>query len=55
MSWVGRKLSMSDDVDQKEVINEYFMIKEKEREEELKKFWEEYGDEYFTGEERQDG
>ena len=55
MSWVGRKLAMSDDVDQKQVIREYFEHKEKEREEELKKFWEEYEDEYFTGEDRQDG
>ena len=49
MSWVGRKLSMSDDVDQKQVINEYFELKEKQREEELKKFWEEYEQEYFHG------
>ena len=49
MSWVGRKISMSDDVDQQQVINEYFMIKEKERQEELKKFWAEYEDEYYNG------
>ena len=49
MSWVGRKLAMSDDVDQKQVINEYFELKEKQREEELKKFWEEYEQEYFNG------
>ena len=57
MSWVGRKISMSDDVDQKQVIQEYFDLKEQKRleEEEVKKFWEEYGDEYFTGEDRQDG
>ena len=57
MSWVGRKISMSDDVDQYQVILEYFEKKAQEREEreEVKKFWEEYGDEYFTGEGRQDG
>lgn len=57
MSWVGRKISMSDDVDQKQVIEEYFNLKEQKRleEEEVKKFWEEYEDEYFTGESRQDG
>ena len=50
MSWVGRKISMSDDVDQKQVTQEYFDHKAKLREEEeVKKFWEEYEDEYFTG------
>ena len=52
MSWVGRKLSMSDDVDQKEVIKEYFDNKEQVRllqEQEIKKFWSEYEDEYYNG------
>jgi len=33
--------------DQQQVIQEY--LDNKERENELKKFWEEYEDEYFTG------
>ena len=51
MSWIGRKLSMSDDVDQKEVIKEYFEQKEKQtlQEEEVKKFWQEYEDDYYHG------
>lgn len=44
---------MSDDVDQKQVIKEYFEHKAQVlEEEEIKKFWEEYGDEYFTGGDR---
>ena len=52
MSWVARKLCMSDDVDQDQVIREYLDKKEMKllEEQEIKKFWEEYGDEYFTGE-----
>ncbi len=55
MSWLARKLSMSDDVDQEQVIKEFFEQERKrklllEQEQEVKKFWEEYGDEYFTGE-----
>ena len=49
MSWVARKLTGDDGVDQQQVITEYFEYKEKQRQEELKKFWEEYEDEYFTG------
>jgi hypothetical protein len=46
---------MSDDVDQEQVIKEFFEQERKrklllEQEQEVKKFWEEYGDEYFTGE-----
>jgi len=41
MSWVGRKLSMSDDVDQKEVIKEYFEYKQTQ-EQLLAEFWKEY-------------
>jgi len=47
MSWIQRKLDGSDDYDQQAVIKEYF--ENKQRENELKKFWEEYEDEYFTG------
>ena len=52
MSWVARKLCMSDDVDHKEVIKEYFDNKEQQRllqEQEIKKFWNEYEDEYYNG------
>jgi thiamine kinase-like enzyme len=49
MSWVARKQAGSDWEDQQQVINEYFEHKEKERENEIKKFWEEYEDEYFAG------
>jgi len=51
VSWVARKLSMSDDVDHNQVIKEYFQKKEMKllEEQEIKKFWEEYGDEYYTG------
>jgi len=41
MSWVGRKLSMSDDVDHKEVIKEYFEHKQLQ-EKLLAEFWKEY-------------
>ena len=47
MSWVQRKLDGSDDYDQQQVINEYF--ENKQRENELKKFWAEYEDEYYNG------
>lgn len=53
MSWVARKVAGLDNEDQQQVIKEYFQHKEDESE--IKKFWEEYGDEYFTGEGRQDG
>jgi len=47
MSWVARKVAGLDNEDQQQVIQEYLDNKEKENE--LKKFWEEYEDEYFTG------
>jgi len=47
MSWVARKIADLDNEDQQQVIQEYLDNKEKENE--LKKFWEEYEDEYFTG------
>jgi len=43
---------MSDDVDQQQVIKEYFDNKEQVRllqEQEIKKFWSEYEDEYYNG------
>ena len=51
MSWVARKICMSDDVNQDQVIKEYFDKKEQKllEEQEIKKFWEEYGDEYYMG------
>ena len=56
MSWVARKICMSDDVDQQQVIKEYFDNKEQVRllqellqEQEIKKFWSEYEDEYYNG------
>lgn len=49
MSWVARKISGLDNEDQQVVIKEYFELKEKERENELKNFWKEYEDEYFAG------
>jgi len=47
MSWIARKVAGLDNEDQQQVIQEYLDNKEKENE--LKKFWEEYEDEYFTG------
>jgi len=47
MSWIARKIARLDNEDQQQVIQEY--LDNKERENELKKFWEEYEDEYFTG------
>ena len=52
MSWVARKICMSDDVDQQQVIKECFDNKEQVRllqEQEIKKFWSEYEDEYYNG------
>jgi hypothetical protein len=51
MSWVARKLAGADNEDQQQVIKEYFEHKERQilQEQEIKKFWEEYGDEYYTG------
>ena len=47
MSWVARKLAMSDYIDQEQVIEEYFKIKEEKQlqEKQLKEFWKEYEDE----------
>jgi len=47
MSWVARKISMSDDVDQQQVIKEYFDHKEQKalQEKLLAEFWKEYEDE----------
>lgn len=58
MSWVARKIGGLDNEDQKQVEQQYFLNKQtvrlieeqkKVQDEELKKFWEAYGDEYFTG------
>ena len=54
MSWVQRKLDGSDDYDQQQVIKEYFeqkqkLLREQAEAEEVKKFWAEYGDEYYNG------
>lgn len=52
MSWVARKLCGSDNEDVKLIQEEYFKMKEKQRllkEEEVKKFWQEYEDEYYNG------
>ena len=47
MSWIARKIAGLDNEDQQQVIQEYLDNKEKENE--LKKFWEEYEQEYFHG------
>lgn len=58
MSWVARKIGGLDNEDQKMIEAEYFASKrvqqmfdeqKKHEQEELKKFWAEYGDEYFHG------
>jgi len=52
MSWIARKISGSDNEDVRLIQEEYFKIKANEqklREEEIKKFWQEYEDEYFNG------
>lgn len=56
MSWVARKIAGLDNEDQKQVEVEYFKRKQEERllteqhqSEEIKKFWAEYGDQYFNG------
>lgn len=47
MSWVARKLCKSDDIDQEQVIKEYFDKKEQKllQEKQLMEFWKEYEDE----------
>jgi hypothetical protein len=44
MSWVARKLADSDNIDQQQVINEYFEKKEQKllQEKQLMEFWKEY-------------
>lgn len=58
MSWVARKIGGLDNEDQKQIEAQYFINKriqslieeqKKVEQEELKKFWESYGDEYFNG------
>ena len=58
MSWVARKVAGLDNEDQKQIEAQYFINKniqklieeqKKVEQEELKKFWESYGDEYFNG------
>lgn len=58
MSWVARKVAGLDNEDQKQIEQQYFINKriqslieeqKKVQDEELKKFWESYGDEYFNG------
>ena len=47
MSWVARKLTGEDYIDQQQVIEEYFDKKEQRllQEEQLKEFWKEVEDE----------
>lgn len=44
MGWVARKLCKSDDIDQQQVIKEYFDKKEQKllQEKQLMEFWKEY-------------
>jgi hypothetical protein len=44
MSWVARKLADSDNIDQQQVIKEYFDKKEQKllQEKQLMEFWKEY-------------
>jgi hypothetical protein len=45
MGWVARKLAMSDYIDQEQVIQEYFELKEQAKqlqEKQLAEFWKEY-------------
>jgi len=45
MSWIARKLCMSDEIDQQQVIKEYFEQKEQAKllqEKQLTEFWKEY-------------
>ena len=56
MSWVQRKLDGSDDYDQQQVIKEYFenkkkqmLLEEQAQAEQIKRFWAEYGDDYYNG------
>lgn len=52
MSWVARKLAMADDVDQQQVIQEYFDNKEQARalqDKLLAEFWAEYQEERHDG------
>ena len=54
MSWVARKVAGLDNEDQQQVIQNYFKQKQllneqTQQDQEVKKFWDEYGDEYFTG------
>lgn len=66
MSWIARKVAGLDNEDQQQVVAEYFKHKQllteqtetqeiKRQVAEIQKFWETYGDEYYTGEGRQDG
>jgi len=47
MSWVARKLTGEDYIDQQQVIKEYFEQKEQKllQEKQLAEFWKEYEDE----------
>jgi hypothetical protein len=47
MGWAARKLAMSDDIDQEQVIKEYFELKEQRllQEKQLSEFWKEIEDE----------
>jgi len=56
MSWIQRKLDGSDDYDQQQVIKEYFdnklkmqQLLQEQHDQEVKKFWNEYEDEYYNG------
>ena len=45
MGWAARKLCKSDDIDQQQVIKEYFELKEQAKmlqEKQLMEFWKEY-------------
>ena len=47
MGWAARKLAMSDDIDQEQVVQEYLQQKEQKllQEKLLAEFWKEYEDE----------
>jgi len=52
MSWLARKMAGLDSEDIKQIEEAYWQAKEKERllmEQEVKKFWSEYEEEYYNG------
>ena len=52
MSWIARKIAGLDNEDIQAIQEAYFKSKQKElllEQEEKKKFWQEYEDEYYNG------